>query len=407
MDVAAVMRAMVLEAPGRPLRLSNVPVPEPARGQVLIQVQACAVCRTDLHIVDGELSHPKLPLIPGHQIVGTVVAAGPGADRYRAGERVGVPWLGWTCGTCRYCLSERENLCDAARFTGYDIDGGYAEYTVADERFCFPIPSGYPDLQAAPLLCAGLIGYRSLRMTGDAERVGFYGFGAAAHLIVQVARHQGRRVFAFTRPGDTAGQRFARELGAVWAGVSDQVPPEELDAAIIFAPAGELVPRALSAVAKGGTVVCAGIHMSDIPSFPYAQLWGERVVRSVANLTRRDGEEFLALAPAVPLRTEVEAFPLAAANEALHALRSGAVRGAAVLTVDGSGPVDYAEPGAGHPVLDRSGTRLDRGSGADPREASQECAYQVGNGRRQPADRQHLQAAPPGAPLGDPYFGGA
>jgi propanol-preferring alcohol dehydrogenase len=300
---------------------------------VLLRVRACAVCRTDLHIVDGELTEPKLPLIPGHQIVGTIVACGDRAESFAPGDRVGVPWLGWTCGECRYCRSGRENLCDRARFTGYDIDGGYAEYAVADRRFCFPIPAGYPDEQAAPLLCAGLIGYRSLTMTGDAERLGLYGFGAAAHLIIQAARHQGRHVFAFTRPGDADGQAFARELGAVWAGAAGDPLPEALDAAIIFAPAGELVPAALLAIAKGGTVVCAGIHMSDIPSFPYEILWGERVVRSVANLTRRDGEEFLALAPAVPIHTRVQLYPLERANEALDDLRAGRVRGAAVLTV--------------------------------------------------------------------------
>ncbi len=281
------MKAMVLAAPGEPLRESELPAPEPGPGQVAVAVDACGVCRTDLHVVDGELSEPKLPLVPGHQIVGRVVAAGPGAARFAAGARVGIPWLGWTCGECRYCLSARENLCDRARFTGYQLDGGYAEAAVADERFCFPIPDGYDDLQAAPLLCAGLIGYRALRLAGDAERVGLYGFGASAHIVAQVARHQGRRVFAFTRAGDEQAQAFARELGAEWAGDALGPAPEELDAALIFAPVGELVPAALAAVAKGGTVVCAGIHMSDIPSFPYDLLWGERVLRSVANLTRR------------------------------------------------------------------------------------------------------------------------
>jgi propanol-preferring alcohol dehydrogenase len=300
----------------------------------LIRVRACAVCRTDLHVVDGELPDPKLPLIPGHQIVGTVEEVGERVERFAPGERVGVPWLGHTDGECRYCLSGRENLCDDARFTGYHIDGGYAEYAPADNRFCFPIPEGYPDLQAAPLLCAGLIGYRSLRMAGDAERLGLYGFGASAHIIVQVAVHQGRRVFAFTRGGDEEGQRFARGLGAAWAGGSNERPPEELDAAIIFAPVGGLVPAALRAVAKGGVVVCAGIHMTDIPSFPYEILWGERSIRSVANLTRQDGEEFLALAPQVPVRTEVTPFPLEKANEALVALRGGEIRGAAVLEVE-------------------------------------------------------------------------
>jgi propanol-preferring alcohol dehydrogenase len=326
-----VMRAMVLDSPGDPLRVAEVPVPEPGPEQVLLRVHACAVCRTDLHVVDGELPDPKLPLIPGHQIVGTVEK---GRDRFAAGDRVGVPWLGHTDGTCRFCLTGRENLCDAARFTGYQMDGGYAGYTVADHRFCFPIPEGYPDVQAAPLLCAGLIGYRSLRAAGDAERLGLYGFGASAHIIAQVAAHQGRKVFAFTSPGRTETQQFALDLGAAWAGGSDERPPEELDAAIIFAPVGALVPVALRAVAKGGVVVCAGIHMSDIPSFPYEILWGERVVRSVANLTRQDGEEFLALAPEVPVRTEVVAFPLEEANEGLKALREGKMRGAAVLMVD-------------------------------------------------------------------------
>lgn len=328
------MKAMVLETQRQPLRLLDVPVPEPAQGQVRLRVSACAVCRTDLHIVDGELTKPKLPLIPGHQIVGTVDAVGPGVERYAGGERVGVPWLGWTCGECDYCISGKENLCDRARFTGYDIDGGYAEYAVADERFCFPIPDDYPDLQAAPLLCAGLIGYRSYRMAGDARRIGMYGFGAAAHLLIQAARHEGREVYAFTRRGDDEGQAFARSLGATWTGASDEAPPEELDAAIIFAPAGELVPVALRRVRKGGVVVCAGIHMSDIPSFPYELLWGERGVRSVANLTREDGESFLRLAPTVPLHTEVQPYPLENANRALEDLRAGRVRGAAVLVID-------------------------------------------------------------------------
>jgi alcohol dehydrogenase, propanol-preferring len=325
------MRAMVLKAPGQPLRAMDLAIPNPSPTQVLIQIHACGICRTDLHVVDGELTQPKLPLIPGHQIVGTVVAMGERVERFTLGERVGVPWLGSTCHHCRYCLSGRENLCDYAEFTGYQLDGGYAEYAVAQEDFCFTIPASYPDLQAAPLLCAGLIGYRALRMAGEAERLGFYGFGAAAHILIQVARHQGRQVFAFTRPGDSEGQQFARDLGAVWAG--DGPPPEELDAALIFAPAGELVPKALGAVAKGGTVICAGIHMSDIPSFPYEILWGERVLRSVANLTRQDGEEFLTLAPQIPIRTTVEPFALGQANEALEALRTGKVRGAAVLVV--------------------------------------------------------------------------
>ncbi len=327
------MRAMVLDAPGQSLRQVDLPVPIPAAGQVLIRVHVCGVCRTDLHIVDGELPQPKLPLVPGHQIVGTVVDWGQGVERFQVGDRVGVPWLGYTCHHCRYCQTGRENLCDNARFTGYQIDGGYAEYTVADEQFCFPMPPAYPDLQAAPLLCAGLIGYRSLRMTGDAQRLGLYGFGAAAHIVIQTARYQGRQVFAFTRPGDGAGQNFARELGAVWASSSDTLPPEPLDAAIIFAPVGALVPAALKATAKGGTVVCAGIYMSEIPAFSYDLLWGERSIRSVANLTRQDGEEFLALAPKVPIETQVQEFPLSAANEALAALRSGKIKGAAVLVI--------------------------------------------------------------------------
>jgi propanol-preferring alcohol dehydrogenase len=313
------MRAMVFDGAGPELTLRDVSVPTPRRGELLLRVRACGVCRTDLHIVDGELDRPKLPLVPGHQIVGEA----------EDGRRVGVPWLGWTCGACRYCTSGRENLCDRARFTGYDLDGGYAEWVVADERFCFPIPDGFGDLEAAPLLCAGLIGYRSLRLAGDAEMLGLYGFGAAAHIVAQVARHEGRRVFAVTRAGDDEAQAFARELGAEWAGAGP--PPEELDAAIVFAPAGELVPAALAAVAKGGSVVCAGIHMSDIPSFPYELLWGERVLRSVANLTRRDGEEFLALAPRVPVRTRIETFELAQANDALAKLRRGDVRGSLVL----------------------------------------------------------------------------
>jgi len=320
----------VLAAPGEALRESELPAPEPGPGQVSVAVSACGVCRTDLHVVDGELPDPKLPLVPGHQVVGRVVAGG---ERFAAGDRVGIPWLGWTCGECRYCVSGRENLCDRARFTGYQLDGGYAEAVVADERFCFPLPEGYDDLQAAPLLCAGLIGYRALRLAGDAERVGLYGFGASAHIVAQVARHEGRRIFAFTRADDEAAQGFARELGAEWAGDALGPAPEELDAAIIFAPAGELVPAALAAVAKGGTVVCAGIHMSDIPSFPYELLWGERVVRSVANLTRRDGEELLEVAPQVPVRTEIQIFPLEAANDALARLRVGEIRGAAVLQV--------------------------------------------------------------------------
>jgi len=321
----------VLDAPGRPLRLASLPDPRLGPGQVLLRVRACGVCRTDLHVVDGELTEPKLPLVPGHQIVATVEACGPGAARFTSGQRVGVAWLGWTCGACRYCRSGQENLCPHARFTGYQIDGGYAELAVADERFCYPIPEDYPDLQAAPLLCAGLIGYRCLRTAGPAEVLGLYGFGAAAHIVTQVARHRGQRVFAFVRAGDREAARFALEMGAEWAGDSLQPGPEPLDAAIIFAPAGELVPAALRAVRPGGVVVCGGIHMSDIPSFPYELLWGERVLRSVANLTRRDGEEFLELAPRVPVRTEVEVHPLEEAVPALERLRRGAVRGAAVL----------------------------------------------------------------------------
>lgn len=327
------MRAMVLDAPRQALRQALVPVPSPADGQVLVRVHACGLCRTDLHVVDGELTRPKLPLIPGHQIVGEIMAVGARVEERQVGERVGIAWLGWTCGRCEPCRHGRENLCDQARFTGYDIDGGYAEYAVADARFCFPIPRGYPDAQAAPLLCAGLIGYRSLMAAGDGLRLGLYGFGAAAHIVAQLALHQGRSVFAITRPGDVASQAFALQLGAAWAGDTSQSLPEELDAAIIFAPAGDLVPLALGAVAKGGTVVCAGIHMSDIPSFPYELLWGERMVRSVANLTRQDGIEFLALAPQVPVLTTVETHPLEQANQALTQLRDGRVQGALVLSV--------------------------------------------------------------------------
>jgi propanol-preferring alcohol dehydrogenase len=327
----ASMAAMLLDAPRRPLRPVELPRPFPGAGQVLLQVRACAVCRTDLHVTDGDLPDPKLPLVLGHEIVSTVSALGPGVTRFAAGDRVGVPWLGWTDGTCRFCRSGRENLCDNARFTGYTIDGGYAEYTVADARYCFPIPPAYDDLHAAPLLCAGLIGYRSLVIVGEAERLGIYGFGAAAHLVTQVARAQGRRVFGFTRAGDVEGQRFALEMGAEWAGASDEKPPVELDGAIIFAPVGALVPAALRAVAKGGVVACGGIHMSPIPGFPYEILWGERAVRSVANLTRADGEAFFRIASEVPLRVAVEALPLSQANEALARLREGRLRGAAVL----------------------------------------------------------------------------
>lgn len=322
---------MVLERQREPLRLAELPDPEPGPRQVLLSVAACGVCRTDLHIVDGELSNPKLPLVLGHQIVGTVVGAGDGAEHFAHGERVGVPWLGWTDGTCRYCTSGRENLCDRARFTGYDVDGGYAELAVADERFCFPIPPNLSDEGAAPLLCAGLIGYRALRLVGEAERIGFYGFGASAHILCQLAVHQGRRVFVFTREGDREGQEFARGLGAEWAGVSGESPPEELDGAIVFAPVGSLMTEALRVSAKGARIVSAGIHMSDIPAFPYEQLWGERTLGSVANLTRRDGEEFLELAPRVPIRTEVAVHPLEKANEALDSIRDGSLRGAAVL----------------------------------------------------------------------------
>jgi alcohol dehydrogenase, propanol-preferring len=322
---------MVLDRPGTPLRLADLPVPQPGAGEILVKVSACGVCRTDLHVVDGELTEPALPIVPGHEVVGHVVAAGADVERFRMGERVGIPWLGWTCGVCSYCRTERENLCDTPKFTGYQINGGYAEYALADARYCFPIQGDYSDAEAAPLMCAGLIGYRSLALARKAERLGIYGFGAAAHIVAQVARHRGQQVYAFTRPGDDQAQAFARDLGAVWVGASDQRPPEPLDAAIIFAPVGALVPAALEAVGKGGVVVAGGIHMSDIPSFPYRILWGERVVRSVANLTRRDAEDFLALAPRVPVRTEIQTFPLEHANEALTCLREGRLRGAAVL----------------------------------------------------------------------------
>ena len=327
------MKAMVLESVRQPLVFRDIPVPRPEGNQVLVRINACAICRTDLHVIDGELPAPKLPLVPGHQIVGTISELGDQVAGLEPGERIGIPWLGRTCGHCAYCASGRENLCDDARFTGYQLDGGYAEYAVADARFCFRIPKGYSDLHAAPLLCAGLIGYRALVMAGDASRLGFYGFGAAAHILIQVAHYQRRQVYAFTRAGDLSGQDFARKLGAVWAGDSSQKPPHLLEAAIIFAPAGELVPRALESVAKGGTVICAGIHMSDIPSFPYSTLWGERTLKSVANLTRHDGEEFLTLCSQASIRTEVQAFPLHAANEALSALRSGSLQGAGVLVV--------------------------------------------------------------------------
>lgn len=325
------MKAMLLDAPGRPLRLAEVPDPAPGPGEILLGVSACAVCRTDLHVVDGDLPEPKVPLVLGHEVVGIVEAVGPGDVPFGVGERVGVPWLGSTCGSCRYCREGRENLCDAPRFTGYHRDGGFAERTVADARFSFPIPPAFGDVEAAPLLCAGLIGFRTLRMAGDPATVGIWGFGAAAHLVAQVARFEGRAVFAFTRPGDAAAQRFARGLGASWAGGSDELPPEPLDAALVFAPVGALVPAALRSVRKGGVVVCGGIQMTDLPSFSYALLWGERVVRSVANLTRRDGEEFLPLAARAGLRSHGRPYPLAAANEALADLREGRLEGAAVL----------------------------------------------------------------------------
>lgn len=324
---------MVMEAPGAPLQAVDVPAPVPGPGQVGLSIRACGVCRTDLHVLDGDLPDPKIPLVLGHQIVGVVETVGEGVDEPTPGARVGVPWLGWTCGTCRYCLSGRENLCPNAMFTGYQLDGGYAEAAVADARYCLPIPISYPDVQAAPLLCGGLIGWRCLKMTGDAERLGIFGFGSAAHLVTQVARHQGRRVFAFTRPGDEERQRFAREVGAEWAGGSDENPPVELDAAILFAAVGELVPRALEVIAPGGTVVCGEIHMSDIPSFPYDLLWRERILRSVANLTRQDGVEFLSIAPQVPVRLRVTEFPLDAANDAIKAMRSGSTEGSLVLTI--------------------------------------------------------------------------
>ena len=334
MELPASMLAMVYERPLEKLVLSRVPVPSPGAGQVLLRVNACGVCRTDLHLVDGELPDSPLPVIPGHEIVGRVVTTGDGVDRFQVGDRVGVPWLGWTCGRCRFCRMGRENLCDEARFTGYTLNGGYAQYTVADQRYCFHLPAGYDDVAAAPLLCAGLIGYRSYRLCGpEIEHLGIYGFGAAAHIVAQIAVHQGRTVSAFTRPGDTVAQRFARDLGAAWAGDSSSLPPRELDAAIVFAPVGSLVPAALRALRKGGRVVCGGIHMSDIPAFPYSILWHEREIVSVANLERRDAEELLAIAPEVPVHTEVEPTPLECANEALSRLRDGRLTGAAVLTI--------------------------------------------------------------------------
>jgi propanol-preferring alcohol dehydrogenase len=332
MKIPEIMNAMVLNEPGRPLEYREMPVPEPGSGQVLVKVHACGVCRTDLHVVDGELPEPKLPIIPGHEIVGSVVRSGDNEEAFAVGERIGIPWVGSTCGECRFCLEKRENLCDRPLFTGYTIDGGYAEYTVADRRYCFSLPESYNDTDAAPLLCAGLIGYRSYRMVEDrAERIGIYGFGGAAHIVAQVAAYRGKKVFAFTRPGDVPARQFARRLGAVWAGDSTEIPPEPLDAAIIFAPVGSLVPAALRATIKGGVVVCGGIHMSDIPSFPYRLLWEEREIRSVANLTREDGEGLLALAPEIPVVTETEVFPLKQANEALGRLREGKLQGAAVL----------------------------------------------------------------------------
>jgi propanol-preferring alcohol dehydrogenase len=328
------MRAMLFDKAGEPLRHVELPKQSPAPGQILIRVYACAVCRTDLHVVDGELTQPKLPLIPGHEIVGAVAELGDGVTRFKLGDRVGVPWLGWTCGECAYCQNGQENLCDLAKFTGYTLDGGYAEYTVADQRFCFPIPKFYNDAEAAPLLCAGLIGYRSLIKAGNGKRLGIYGFGAAAHIVAQIAKYQQREIYAFTRPGDEVAKQFALDLGAVWAGGSNELPPAKLNSAIIFAPVGDLVPQALKAVGKGGIVVCGGIHMSDVPSFPYSILWEERSICSVANLTRRDGEEFMALAPKVPVRTEVETFRLEEANEALARLRAGKIQGAAVLVTD-------------------------------------------------------------------------
>jgi len=327
------MRVMIFEKPGKDLSLREIDLPEPGAEQVLLRVHACAVCRTDLHVIDGELSDPTIPFIPGHEIVGTVATMGAAVTRFKVGDRLGVPWLGWTCGECSFCREGQENLCDRAKFTGYTLDGGYAEYAVADQRFCFPIPEEYSDIEAAPLLCAGLIGYRSLVKAGNGNRLGIYGFGAAAHIIAQVANYQKREIYAFTRPGDSEAQQFALSLGAVWAGSSDELPPVKLDAAIIFAPVGALITQALKTVRKGGTVVSGGIHMSDIPSFPYALLWEERSICSVANLTRRDGAEFMQLAPKVPVRTQVETFALAEANEALQRLRSGRIHGAAVLVV--------------------------------------------------------------------------
>ncbi|MDZ7772365.1 MAG: zinc-dependent alcohol dehydrogenase family protein [Balneolaceae bacterium] len=327
------MKAMVLHAPGEPLRLQELPRPTPGEDELLLRVQACGVCRTDLHILDGELKEPSLPLVPGHQIVGVVEEAGAGVEGFREGDRVGVPWLGGTCGSCEYCRAGKENLCDDARFTGYDRNGGFAEYTVADHRFCFPVPESYDANQAAPLLCAGLIGYRALRMAGEGKRIGLYGYGSSAHILTQVILHQGREAYAFTRPGDKQGQLFALERGVTWAGGSETLPPQPLDAAIIFAPVGPLVPQTLRSVKKGGRVICAGIHMSDIPSFPYRLLWEERSIQSVANLTTRDGEEFMKLAPEIPIKSRVTSYPLKQANEALEDLREGNFEGSAVLSI--------------------------------------------------------------------------
>jgi len=328
------MHAMVLDEPGQALNMRCLPCPQPGPDQLLVKIAACAVCRTDLHVVDGELPKPKLPIIPGHEIVGRVVSCGTNIRNFSIGERIGIPWLGWTCGQCRYCRSGHENLCESAKFTGYQINGGYAEYTVADARYCFRIPDNYSDVEAAPLLCAGLIGYRALKMAGDAERIGIYGFGAAAHIVAQLLRYQGKKLFAFTRAGDTAAQDFAGRMGAMWVGGSDTIPPEELDAAIIFAPIGTLVPAALRAIRPGGIVICGGIHMSDIPAFPYDILWREKRLVSVANLTRRDAEEFLALAPKVPITVTTESLPLSQANTVLTRLREGKLTGAAVLIPD-------------------------------------------------------------------------
>ncbi len=327
------MKAMVLHTVGKPLELRDIPIPNADKNQLLLNVHTCGVCRTDLHIIDGELEYPNVPLVLGHQIVGTVEKVGENVTGFKRGDKVGVPWLGYTCGECEFCQQDQENLCDNARFTGYDIDGGFAEYTVANARFCFSIPQDYPATQAAPLLCAGLIGYRSLRKTHNAQRLGFYGFGSAAHILTQVALHQDKEVYAFTRPGDKKGQQFAKNIGAIWAGGSETLPPQKLDAAIIFAPIGPLVPQALKAIKKGGKVVCAGIHMSDIPSFPYNDLWEERSIESVANLTRRDGAEFMQIAPEVPIKSQVTTYPLTEANQALDDLRAGNFDGSAVLTI--------------------------------------------------------------------------